>query len=152
MRADSPAEHSGSAEEYPLALTFFRVVQFCDDAHRNIPRLRTQIPEPFVEIHPATASSLGVHDGEWVAVETLAGQVRLKAKFNSFLHPVVVCTQYGWWQACRELGLHGYDPFAPHGANANLLVSNDVLDPISGSVAHRSQMCRVRKLEKPAPV
>ena len=44
----------------------------------------------------------------------------------------------------------GYDPFGPEGANANLLVSNEVIDPISGSVPHRSQRCRVRKEGVPA--
>ena len=38
-----------------------------------------------------------------------------------------------------------HNPFGTEGVNANLLVSNDVIDPISGSVPHRSQRCRVRK-------
>jgi hypothetical protein len=57
----------------------------------------------------------------------------------------VVATQYGWWQGCRDLDLPGYDPFGPDGANANLLISNAAVDPISGSVQHRSVKCRVRK-------
>ena len=52
---------------------------------------------------------------------------------------------YGWWQGCQELGLPGYDPFGPDGANVNLLIPNEAIDPISGSVPHRSQRCRVRK-------
>jgi anaerobic selenocysteine-containing dehydrogenase len=140
-----PLEDAGTAAEFPLVLTFFRLVQFCDVQHRNIPRLRRQVPEPFVEIHPATASSLGVHDGDWVALETPSGRIRLKAKLRESLDPGTVATAHGWWQGCRELGLPGYDPFGPEGANANLLVGNDVVDPISGSVPHRSQMCRVRK-------
>ena len=51
--AGSPAPDM--AQEYPLVLTFFRLVQYCDMQHRNIPRLRRQVPEPFLEIHPATA-------------------------------------------------------------------------------------------------
>lgn len=54
-------------------------------------------------------------------------------------------TPQGWWQGCQELRLPGYDPFGPGGANANLLVPNEDIDPISGSVPHRSQRCRVRK-------
>lgn len=131
--------------EYPLVLTFFRLVQFCDVQHRNIPRLRRQVPEPFLEIHPATASALRIQDGEWVILETVTGRIRLKARLKDSLHPGMVSTAHGWWQGCRELGLPGYDPFGPEGANANLLVSNDVIDPVSGSVPHRSQMCRVRK-------
>ena len=88
---------------------------------------------------------MSIQDGEWVILETATGRIRLKARCKNSLHPGVVATPYGWWQGCRELGLPGYDPFGPEGANANLLVSNDVIDPISGSVPHRSQRCRVRK-------
>ena len=129
----------------PLVLTFFRVVQFCDEQHRNIPRLRRPVPEPFLEIHPHTATAVGITDGEWVVLETATGRVKLKAKFRDSLHPQVVATQYGWWQGCKELGRPGYDPFGPDGANANLLVPNEAIDPIGGSVPHRSQRCRVRK-------
>ena len=138
-------------EDYPLTLTFFRVVQFCDEAHRNIPRLRRHVPEPLLEIHPDTAASLNIEDREWVTLETASGAIKIKAKLTSFLHPKVVTTQYGWWQECQELGLPGYDPFGPDGTNANLLISNDAIDPISGSVSHRSKKCRVRKESVPDP-
>jgi anaerobic selenocysteine-containing dehydrogenase len=142
--------HPDMAQEYPLVLTFFRLVQYCDVQHRNIPRLRRQVPEPFLEIHPATAAAVRIQDGEWVILETAMGRIRLKAKCKDSLHPGVVATAHGWWQGCRELELPGYDSFGPQGANANLLVSNEVIDPISGSVPHRSQRCRVRKEGVPA--
>ena len=62
----------------------------------------------------------------------------------------VVATQYGWWQACQALGAPAYDPFRPEGANVNLLIPTDVIDPISGALPHRSQQCRVRKVGGPA--
>jgi anaerobic selenocysteine-containing dehydrogenase len=147
----SPPSHPDTAQEYPLVLTFFRLVQYCDVQHRNIPRLRRQVPEPFLEIHPATAAAVSIQDGEWVVLETATGQIRLKARYKNSLHPGVVATVHGWWQGCQELGLPGYDPFGPQGSNANLLVANDIIDPISGSVPHRSQRCRVRKEGVPGP-
>jgi anaerobic selenocysteine-containing dehydrogenase len=90
------------------------------------------------------ANSAGIADGEWAVVGTAAGSVRLKVKFKDSPHPRVVATPYGW-QGCQELGLPGYDPFGPDGADANLLIPNEVIDPISGSVPHRSQRCRIRK-------
>jgi anaerobic selenocysteine-containing dehydrogenase len=140
-----PPPPDAAERDYPLLLTFFRVVQFCDESHRNIPRLRRRVREPCVEIHPTTASALNVHDGDWVVIESPHGRIRMKAQCNAHLHPGVVCTQYGWWQACVELGLPGYDPFSPTGANANLLIANHTLDPISGSVGHRATRCRIRK-------
>ena len=131
---------------YPLTLTFYRLVQFCDEQHRNVPRLRRSFPEPFVELHPNTAKTEGIEDGEWILLQTANGKVKLKAKFNESLHPAVVTTVYGWWQACQLSKLSGYDPFSPTGANANLLIGNSDVDPISASVAHRSQRCRIGKV------
>jgi anaerobic selenocysteine-containing dehydrogenase len=133
------------SDEYPLTLTFFRLVQFCDEQHRNIPRLRRTTPEPFLEIHPETAKAHGIDNGAWLTLETPNGKVTLKAKFNDSLHPTVVATVYGWWQACQELKLPAQDPFTPSGANTNLLIPNIDSDPISASVAHRGQPCRVGK-------
>jgi anaerobic selenocysteine-containing dehydrogenase len=148
---ESHAGPSSTAQDYPLVLTFARLVQFCDEQHRNIPRLRRQAPHPLLEIHPSTAAALCIQDGEWVLLETATGTVQLMANFNSFLDPRVVSTQYGWWQGCRELDLPAYDPFGSDGANANLLISNAVVDPISGSVQHRSVKCRVRKKDYKPP-
>jgi anaerobic selenocysteine-containing dehydrogenase len=132
-------------DSYPLTLTFFRDIHFCDEQHRNIPRLRRAVPEPFLEIHPSTAAAQGINDGAWIFLETANGKVKLKARLNDSLHPSVVATVYGWWQACAELKLDGQDPFSANGANTNLLVTNVHLDPISASVAHRAQRCRIRK-------
>jgi len=131
---------------YPLILTFFRDIHFCDEQHRNIPRLRRALPDPFLEIHPSTALTREIQNGDRILLETAAGTVQLKTKFNESLHPSVVATVYGWWQACKELDLSGHDPFSANGANLNLLVPNDDADPISASVAHRGQRCRVIKL------
>jgi anaerobic selenocysteine-containing dehydrogenase len=145
-----PSRRPEADEAYPLALTFARPVQFCNDHHRNIPRLRRQAREPFLEIHPTTAAALQIADNTWVVLETPTGAVTLKAKRNAALDPRVVVTQYGWWQACQTLGTPAYDPFRPEGANVNLLIPQDVIDPISGAVPHRAQQCRVRKADGPA--
>lgn len=136
---------SDGTDAYPLTLTFFRLIQFCDEQHRNIPRLRRTAPEPFLEIYPDTAMAQGIANGDWLILETASGKVKLKAKFNDDLHPGVVATVYGWWQACQELKLTSHDPLSPDGANANLLIPNSDNDAISASVAHRGQRCRVSK-------
>jgi anaerobic selenocysteine-containing dehydrogenase len=139
---------SGSCDpDYPLILTFFRDIHFCDEQHRNIPRLRKAVPEPFLEIHPHTAAAHRIGDGDWIFLETRNGKVKLKAKPNDSLHPKVVATIYGWWQACRELKMTGHAPFKPNGANINLVISNETVDPISASVAHRGQPCRIVKMD-----
>lgn len=142
----SPQELSG----YPFVLTMSKALQFCHSQHRNIPMLRRQVPEPFLEINPETARSLGIAEGEWITVESPYGKVRLRAKLVKDLHPRVVSAQHGWWQSCQSLEMPGYDPFDPKGANINLLIHNDLIDPISGSVPHRSYLCNLRRAEHSA--
>ncbi len=108
--------------------------------------LRKQVRDPFVEIHQETAARMGIADGEWVEVESLLGYVHLKAKVTNGIDPRVVSTQHGWWEPCEELGLPGYDPFSPGGANINMTIGTEAIDLISGSVPHRSYLCAVRKI------
>ena len=58
-----------------------------------------------------------------------------------------------WWSGsmaggrrARRLGAPGYDPFSEDGANLNLIVGNAAIDPVSGSVPHRSYVCEIRAL------
>ncbi len=146
---DVPAEtpRGGTPEpgDWPLVMTSYRLSRLINSTNRNIPRLREAAREPFVEIHPETADDFDIIDGEWVDIETPAGKVRLKVKFNGALHPKVVSTVYGWWQPCRELDLPGYDPLVSSGSNINLIIPNTRIDPISASVPLRPQMCRISK-------
>lgn len=143
---ESPLRPDNRDSDYPLVLTSFRHIQYISEEHRNIPRLRKEVQEPIVEIHPETASDLDIGDGEWVNVETASGSAKLKAKLSDTLHPRVVAAPYGWWQACVPLGLPAYDPLSREGANVNLVIENEYIDPISASVPHRSRMCRVSKV------
>jgi anaerobic selenocysteine-containing dehydrogenase len=141
-----PENINAEDQAYLLTLTFFRDIHFCDEQHRNVARLRRALPDPFLELNPSTAMAQGIQNGDWILLETPSGKVKLKTKFNDSLHPTVVATVYGWWQACNELNLPGHEPFDENGANLNLLVPNTDADPISASVAHRGQRCRVTKL------
>ncbi|MBI2087511.1 MAG: hypothetical protein HYT78_02080, partial [Deltaproteobacteria bacterium] len=51
-----------------------------------------------------------------------------------------------------DLGRPGYDPFGAEGANINMTIGNDAIDPISGSVPHRSYLCAVRKIGPKTPI
>ena len=133
-------------QTYPLVLTNFRPVQFIGPQNRNIPRLRSKLRDPFMELHPDTAAAAGIEDGDWAVLENRHARVRLKAKYKASLHPRVVCAPYGWWQDCQELDLPGHDPLAADGANVNLLIAAENIDPISASIPHRSGLCRVAAL------
>lgn len=142
----SPASRPDLAERYPLILTCAKHTLFCESQHRGLPSLRRQAPDPEVELHPQAAAQRGIAAGDWVHLETPLGRVRARARLNDTLKPNVVCGQHGWWQAAPEIGAAGYDAFGPEGANFNLLIGNDAIDPISGSVPHRAYVCEVRRV------
>jgi hypothetical protein len=59
----------------------------------------------------------------------------------------VACGQHGWWQACGALDAPGHDAFGAEGANLNLLIGGDAVDPISGTQPLKSYLCEVRRVE-----
>ncbi len=142
----SPVSQPGLAEQFPLVLTNAKRPQYLHSQHRGLPRLRKSAPHPTAELHPETAASCAIADGEWVALETPGGSVRVQARLTEAILPGVVCTSHGWWQGCEALGLPPLDPYSADGANVNLLVHNDRRDPVSGGTPHRSTLCRVQKL------
>jgi hypothetical protein len=72
----------------------------------------------------------------------------VRARLNDKLHPRVVVGEYGWWDACGDLGVKGYDPFSPEGANFNGTIDATIRDPISGTPAHRANVCEMRVAAK----
>lgn len=140
-----PSSRPDLLERFPLILTCAKHTLFCESQHRALPSLRRRAPDPEVEMHPSAADERGIGPGDWVQIETPEGSVRARARMNETLAPNVVCGQHGWWQACPDLGMPGYDPFGPEGANFNLIIGNEAIDPVSGSVPHRAYLCQIRR-------
>ena len=140
----SPIAQPELATRFPLILTSTKGGQFCESQHRGLPTLRKRQRDPEVELHPDAAADRGIAEGDWVEIETPDGAVRARAHLNETLDPRVACGQHGWWQACPEIGATGYDPFSADGANLNRVISSAAIDPISGSVPHRSYICEIR--------
>ena len=139
----SPNSRPDLVERFPLIFTCAKHTLFCESQHRALPSLRRLAPDPEVELHPEAAAARGIDAGDWVRIETPEGSVRARARLNDTLAPHVVCGQHGWWQACPEIGAPGYDPFSADGANLNIIIGNEAIDPISGSVPHRAYLCQI---------
>ncbi len=137
-----------TVEHYPFTLTTAKTINFCHGQHRSVPSLRRKVPEPFAEINPRDGESCGIHDGEKMRVETAVSAITVKAAFNPQLPEKIVRVMHGWWQGCPQLELPAYDPFSTAGANVNLIMKNDIIDPITGSVPHRSYPCRIARVEE----
>jgi anaerobic selenocysteine-containing dehydrogenase len=139
----SPVTRPDLAGRFPLILTCAKHTLFCESQHRALPSLRRRAMDPEVELHPSAAAERAIRAGDWVRIETPGGSIRARARLNGSLAPNVVCGQHGWWQACPELGAPGYDPLSSDGANLNLIIGSDAVDPVSGSVPHRAYLCQV---------
>jgi anaerobic selenocysteine-containing dehydrogenase len=142
----SPRSRPDLAERFPLIFTCAKHTLFCESQHRALPSLRRHALDPEIELHPSAAAERGIGPGDWVRVETPQGSVRARVRLNDSLEPYVVCGQHGWWQACPEIGAPGYDPFSPDGANLNMIIGNEAIDPISGSVPHRAYLCQIERI------
>ena len=145
---DEPLVGPAAWPDFPLILTCAKHTLFCESQQRGLPSLRRHARDPEVELHPEAAAARGIRPGDWVRIETPKGSVRARARLNDSLDVSVVCGQHGWWQACAAIGAPGYNPFSSEGANLNLIIGNDAIDPISGSVPHRAYVCEIRR-EKP---
>jgi anaerobic selenocysteine-containing dehydrogenase len=143
----SPFSRPDIAAEFPLILTNAKFTAFIHSQQRALPGLRKAAPEPTADIHPETAAKHGVRNKQWMLVESPRGAIKVKARVTSNIVAGVVCVQHGWWQACKELELPGYNPYETSGANPGTLIGADLADPVSGSLPHRSYLCRIKPAE-----
>lgn len=137
---ESPVSNPELAKEYPyILITGARIPFFQHSEHRMIPMLRKLHPDPLMEIHPETAESLGISEGDWAYIETPRGRIRQKAKITTGIHPMVVHAEHGWWFPEKREPSHGWNE-----SNVDILTENKPpLDPCMGSTNIRVLLCKV---------
>ena len=140
----SPLSRPDVAKDYPLVLTNAKFTTYIHSQLRGLTSLRKVSPHPSADIHPETASRFGITDKSWMVIESPRDSIRAKARVTDAIAPGIVCCQHGWWQECKALELPGYDSYGAGSANPSLLIGSEIADPISGSLPHRSFLCRVR--------
>ena len=143
----SPISRPDIAADFPLVLTNAKFTTFIHSQQRALSSLRKASPQPSADIHPETAECYGIKNKGWMIVESPRGAIQVKAHVTPNIVPGIVCCQHGWWQACKELELPGYNPYDASGANPATLIGTESADPVSGSLPHRSYLCRVRPAE-----
>ncbi len=103
------AETPALLDAYPLVFSDVHACRWCNHGYfASVPYLREHQPYPWVRMHPDTAAAHGVADGDWVRIESPHGWVKLVAETTTTIPPGVLMARRGWWQACDDLGLHGY--------------------------------------------
>lgn len=128
-----PAAEEPDAE-YPLCLTTGRVVsQYLSGSQtRRIGALVQQTPQPYCEMHPRLAQSLGIAEGDFVSVETRRGAITVRAAVVRTIRPDTVFVPYHW----------------PLDRAANTCTIR-ALDPVSRIPEYKICAARVRKAAAP---
>ena len=118
--------------DYPLWLTTGRALAHYQSGTqtRRVPTLLAAEPEPFVEVHPDTAKSHGIAPGEVCEVSTRRGRATFSARFSRKIRLDTLFVPFHW-------GGRG---------NANILTSNDALDPVSRMPAFKVSAARLAKV------
>jgi anaerobic selenocysteine-containing dehydrogenase len=141
----TPISRPDLAKDYPLILSTGRrsPVYFLSE-HRNIPWLRDADPDPVVEIHPDTAASLGIGNGEWVWVENWQGKCKLKAKVTPIVPRWMVMAAHGWWSPPEDGIKPDLDKQLESNINYLMPMGSQGKDGLGSPTKHL--LCRVYKV------
>lgn len=138
----SPFSTPELAKKFPLILmSGTKIRNFFHSELRQVKSLRHGNPDPLVEIHPETASSLGVCEGDWVWIESPVARVKMRAKLFDGIAPDVVNAQHAWWFPEEEPPDYGWKR-----SNVNLLYGDTHFDPENGSEPLKCYLCKVYKV------
>jgi anaerobic selenocysteine-containing dehydrogenase len=141
---ESPYSRPDLAKKYPLVLTTGgRISVFFHSEFQQIEKLRKMHPFPLFQIHPDTATELGIHEGDWCWIETPRGKIKQKAKLFNGIDPRVIHAEHDWWYPDRP----GAEPdlYGIWESSINVLTPNEPphLDPGYGGTTLRGLLCRV---------
>ncbi len=127
------------SHDFPLLLTSRKPKNFFHSAYRHLESLRNRHPEPTVWIPHATASQLGISEGQHVFIETMHGRITQRAHLTDALQHPVVLADFGWWFPERiDDPMRGWDT-----ANLNVLTGVDRTDPVMATPWVRALPCRL---------
>lgn len=124
---------AGDGSDFPLVLTSgARTVGYTHSRYRQVPMLRRLQPSPLLDVHPETARTVGLADGDLGLLVSAHGSLRVPVRFADDLAPCVLRMPHGW-----------------EDANVNRLSSAGLehLDPVSGFPVFRSLPVRLEAAE-----
>jgi anaerobic selenocysteine-containing dehydrogenase len=147
--AETPVSHPDQAKDYPFRLlTGARTREYYHSEWRQIDSIRKIRPYPQVQIHPDTAETLGIENGDWVWIETQRGRIRQKAMLFDGIDPDVVHAEHGWWYPelpQKKPWLHGVWE-----SNVNVLTNDDpeICNEITGGWPLKTALCKIYKVKE----
>ncbi len=139
---ETPYSDPELGREYPFLCTTGKSEVYRHSGGRQIPSLRQSHPDPFVMIHPDTASKLGIKEGDWVYIETKRGRIRQRATLSKGVNPRVVFVDHAWWFPERDIN----DLFCFAESNYNVLTNDQPpFNKEMGSFNIRGLACKISK-------
>jgi len=97
MLTEYVATEERANRRYPLLLTTGRILsQYNVGAQTRRTANTVWHPEDILELHPVDAEDRGVRDGDWVGVQSRAGETVLRARISERMQPGVVYTTFHW--------------------------------------------------------
>ena len=128
-----------ASEDYPFVLTTGRIRDQWHTMSKTgkVNKLKSHIPQAYLEIHPDDADGLGIAESEIVVVKSLRGDVRVKARLSKAIKKGVVFLPMHWGK------LLGNDL-----NRANNLTST-LIDPISKEPDFKYCAVSIEKYVKP---
>lgn len=129
---DSPGNQGVSRDEFPYLLSTNKVASHYHTICQYSDWAREMEKQPYVEIHPQTASELGLMDGDQVRLETVTGSIVLPAR-------ITLSVPRGYFSTQPYFGLHSLYGQAP--ANSLFPVA---ADPVGGNFANKNIMCSAK--------
>jgi len=117
---ETPFSDPELTKEYPLIMTSCKSGTFTHSTGKQLASLRAVRPDPTISIHPETASSLEIKDGDWVYIETKRGKIKQRAALTTCIDPRIVYVDYDWWFPEKGIAeLYGWSQ-----SNINILTNN----------------------------
>src|ERR687895_2637707 len=131
-----PVRHQPPAEEpdadYPLYLTTGRVLAHYQSGAqtRRVSRLQEMVPEPLVEMHPATATRYGLEDRDAVTLVTRRGSASFQVRLTLGIRPDTLFAPFHWG-----------------GSQSANRLTNPTLDPTSRMPEFKVCAVRIERLQ-----
>ena len=137
---------AGDPKEYPLLLLPYRMIYLSHGYFPNPPFMTKTVwdfvlkgNESFVELHPGTAQTYGLKEGDRVVIKTPGGEATVRVHLFPGARPEAVYMPLG-------LGRKGYDAYiGGKGANVNSLLDLQG-DPLSGQGIAWSARAQLKRL------
>ena len=131
--------------DFPLLLVNRRTRESMNSMLNETPGLFTENRSNSVELHAADAARIGLEDGQWARVSSRTGSIELPVALVDGGREGVVTIAHGWGSRIFD-PRGGAEPLV-FGANRNLLVDREHIDPLSQMPSLNATPVRIEVLK-----